>query len=80
MTQDQLIASAQALLDLDARGALVPHGIGGHARTIIEGFLALHEPAASLAMIADIAEGSTSANSLPHIAKIARAAPTGAKT
>ena len=41
MTQDQLIASAEALLDLDARGALVPHGIGGHARTIIEGFLAL---------------------------------------
>ena len=28
----------------------------------------------ALRMIADIAEGSTTANSLPHIAKIARAA------
>lgn len=36
---DRLIESARALLDLDAHGALVPHGIGGHARTIIEGLL-----------------------------------------
>lgn len=35
-----LIRSAQALLDLDAAGALVPHGIGGHARSIIESFIA----------------------------------------
>lgn len=41
MNREQLTASAQALLDLDARGALHPHGIGGHARSIIEGFLAL---------------------------------------
>lgn len=25
-----------ALLDLDAKGALVPHGMGGHARTMLE--------------------------------------------
>lgn len=30
-----LIASIKALLDLDARGALVPHGVGGHARTLL---------------------------------------------
>lgn len=40
---DALLASAKALLDLDADGALVPHGIGGHARNVIEGFLALVE-------------------------------------
>lgn len=34
-----LVRSAKALLDLDAAGALVPHGIGGHARTIIEAFI-----------------------------------------
>lgn len=36
-----LIESAQALLDLDANNALVPHGIGGLARSIIERFIAL---------------------------------------
>ena len=36
----KLIKSAQALLDLDAAGALVPHGIGGHARVIIAAFIA----------------------------------------
>jgi hypothetical protein len=38
-TDDQLIASAKALLELDAAGAMYPHGIGGHARTIIEAFV-----------------------------------------
>lgn len=32
---EKLIANARALLSIDASGALVPHGIGGHARTII---------------------------------------------
>ena len=36
MTRDQWIASAEALLHLDAKGALVPHGLGGHARTLLE--------------------------------------------
>ena len=36
MTLDQWIASADALLDLDAKNALVPHGIGGHARTLLQ--------------------------------------------
>lgn len=30
-----LIASINALLELDAEGALVPHGIGGHARALL---------------------------------------------
>lgn len=34
-----LTSNAQALLDLDKDGALVPHGIGGHARTIITEFI-----------------------------------------
>lgn len=38
-----LIPSAKALLELDASGSLVPHGIGKHARDIITEFLALHE-------------------------------------
>ena len=40
--QDKLIDSAQALLDLDAKGALSPHGIGGLARENIEKFIAAH--------------------------------------
>jgi hypothetical protein len=31
-----LIRCIEALLNLDAKGALVPHGIGGHARTLLE--------------------------------------------
>ena len=31
-----LISLIDALLDLDAKGALAPHGIGGHARTLFE--------------------------------------------
>ena len=30
-----LISSIEALLSLDAEGALVPHGIGGHARDLL---------------------------------------------
>ena len=39
MPMDNLMASAEAILHLDAKGALAPHGIGGHARTIIEAFI-----------------------------------------
>lgn len=42
-----LISSAQALLDLDTKGALVPHGLGGHAYRIIQEFLDMHAPAAT---------------------------------
>jgi hypothetical protein len=31
-----LIRCIEALLNLDAKGALAPHGIGGHARTLLE--------------------------------------------
>ena len=34
-----VIPSAQALLALDASDSLVPHGIGGHARSIIQEFI-----------------------------------------
>lgn len=34
-----LIEAARALLDLDKAGALAPHGIGSHARTIIKSFM-----------------------------------------
>lgn len=34
-----LILSTQALLDLDAAGALTPHGIGGHARTLLTSYM-----------------------------------------
>lgn len=33
---EKLIASISALLKLDAAGALVPHGVGGHARLLLE--------------------------------------------
>jgi hypothetical protein len=32
----KLVDSIKALLDLDASGSLVPHGVGGHARTMLE--------------------------------------------
>ncbi|MFT4064337.1 hypothetical protein [Paraburkholderia sp.] len=32
----KLVSAIAALLDLDAKGALVPHGVGGHARTMLE--------------------------------------------
>ena len=35
-----LIRSAKSLLELDAKGALAPHGIGEHARGIISAFVA----------------------------------------
>lgn len=36
MNRDQWIESAEALLHLDEKKALVPHGIGGHSRTLLE--------------------------------------------
>jgi len=40
-TRDALIANAESLLAIDAKGALTPHGIGHLAREIITGFLDL---------------------------------------
>lgn len=31
----KLIDAIESMLDLDAKGALVPHGVGGHARTML---------------------------------------------
>lgn len=45
-----LVASIRALLDLDAAGVLVPHGIGGHARGLLASAaarLGSHQPAAT---------------------------------
>jgi hypothetical protein len=39
-----LLAAADALLDLDERGALVPHGVGGLARRVIGSLAARLEP------------------------------------
>lgn len=45
---DALIRSIKALLGLDASGALVPHGIGGHARSLLSAAASrLVQPAAS---------------------------------
>jgi hypothetical protein len=32
----KLVSAIEALLELDASGSLVPHGVGGHARTMLE--------------------------------------------
>ena len=55
----QLISQAEALLALDERGVLVPHGIGGHARSIITALVrelsaAKSEPVAVKALPSDI--------------------------
>lgn len=39
-----LVRSIDALLDLDAAGALVPHGVGGHARTLLSASAARLKP------------------------------------
>lgn len=36
LADEKLVDNIEALLDLDAAGALVPHGIGGLARTLFE--------------------------------------------
>ena len=41
--KELLINSAKALLALDASNSLVPHGIGGLAKSIIQSFIDLHE-------------------------------------
>lgn len=33
---DLLIRSIDSLLEMDSKGVLVPHGIGGHARTLLK--------------------------------------------
>lgn len=38
-----LINSAKALLEMDKNGVLVPHGIGMHARNIIEEFIKIYQ-------------------------------------
>lgn len=44
----RLIECAKALLSLDADGVMVPHGIGGHARGLLQAFIA-RLPAQALA-------------------------------
>ena len=41
-----LIQSIDSLLEMDAKGILVPHGIGGHARTLLRAAKAAIEQAA----------------------------------
>lgn len=40
---DWVLPSAKALLEMDAKGCLVPHGIGNNARDIIAEFIKAHE-------------------------------------
>lgn len=48
-----LVRSIKALLELDAKGALVPHGIGGHARSLLSAAASrLVQPAASVEPVA----------------------------
>ena len=57
---DLLIQSIDALLEMDAKGILVPHGIGGHARTLLKAAKAAIEQAArtvpdeAVVMLADV--------------------------
>lgn len=39
-SDERLVECANALISLDASGSLVPHGIGGHARTLLQAFIA----------------------------------------
>lgn len=57
----KFVSSAQALLDLDADGALVPHGIGGHARKLLTHAIALLTATPSPAPAQEVATLSLSA-------------------
>jgi len=47
-----LVSNIRALLDLDAKGALVPHGVGGHARALLSAAAArLGQPAQPAASV-----------------------------
>lgn len=39
MSREELCTSIAAILALDAHDALVPHGLGGHVRTLLDGAL-----------------------------------------
>lgn len=39
MNSEQLIENSEALIDLSDRGALVPENVGGHAKTLLQGFI-----------------------------------------
>lgn len=68
----KFIESAKALLALDANGALIPHGIGGHARSLLEDAIELlsrHEPTQTTAeslIEAATARADTPSFAMPH--------------
>jgi hypothetical protein len=51
-----LIRSIKALLELDASGVLRPHGIGGHARTLLEAAAARLGNTVEPATVRDVAQ------------------------
>lgn len=50
---DLLIQSIDSLLEMDAKGILVPHGIGGHARTLLRAAKASIEQACAARTVPD---------------------------
>jgi len=49
-----LIQCIDSLLEMDAKGILVPHGIGGHARTLLKASKAALEQAAQAEQSAEL--------------------------
>ena len=76
MTLDQWIASTEALLYLDEKKALAPHGIGGHARTLLEYALQSLRAAAPSGDEVDAALASWFGDDWPSMGGLAR---TGVK-
>lgn len=68
---DELACSNMLFLCGELGGMRINERPATFLRRLIDNHIAMEK---ALGMIADIGEGSTTANSLPHIAKIARAA------
>lgn len=79
-----LVSSIKALLALDADGALVPHGIGGHARGLLEAAACrLADQPATIEMVGDPMDGADRSIALNRVVwKLAEAmgrVPEGAE-
>lgn len=70
-SDDSLIQNAKALLALDARKALEPHGIGGLAREVIESLIARLESGACIAQAGSVQYGRYETKPAESLAGIA---------
>jgi len=70
-SDDSLIQNAKALLALDARKALEPHGIGGLAREVIESLIARLESGACIAHAGSVRYGRYETKPAESLAGIA---------